>query len=149
MTQQQNRKTVLAFLCCTVFLASCQMRARIGVAPDSTASNLTFVLSAWNDDTPGALAEIKVSRCIEHEGDFPVRGETVWLASVRDEARRPVVGRIEYGTDLGGLETLEGPTPLTTGCYIVSAYAMFPDPRGAVSVIRVQSDGAVSVDDDA
>jgi hypothetical protein len=149
VTRQSNRTSALALLCCTILLAACQLRARLSVAPNSTASDLTFVLSAWDDASPGTLAEFQVSRCIERGGRFPEAGETMWRASARSETGGPIVGRLRYGSDLDALNTVEGPIPLTAGCYIVRAYAAFPDPRAAVALIRVELDNTVSIDDDA
>ena len=128
-------------------LVACQERARLSIAPNSTAANLSFVLSAWSDDTPGRLnaAYVAVTRCPEQRSEFSGANERVWAAWVKGGDEAPVVGKFSYGKDLAGLVTVSGPQPLVTGCYIARAYADFPDPRLAVLIFRVTEDGQIAI----
>jgi len=130
-------------------LAACQERARLSIAPNSTAANLSFVLSAWSDDTPGRLNAVYVAQCSEQSSEFPGANARVWAAWVKGGDEAPTVGQFAYGKDLAGLITVSGPEPLAPGCYIARAYADFPDPRLAVLIFRVTQDGQVAVVPDA
>ncbi len=127
-----------------ILLASCQMRARLSVAPGATGNNLAFILSAWSDETPGKLRYVYVNRCVERGSGFPEQKETVWSAGVKDTAESPVVGQFAYGKDFAGLITGYGPEPITPGCYIARVYAEFPDPRQAIAVFRVEFNGDIT-----
>ena len=127
-----------------VFLASCQLRAKLVVAPESTINNLYFVLSAWSEQTPGNLRAVYMYRCVEQGSQFPENGECLWATRVKDGEKPPVLGRFGYGHDIPGFATSQEPKPLRPGCYIVRAYADFPDPRSAVLVFRISSDGKIT-----
>lgn len=127
-------------------LTACSMRARLTLTPDSTPEHMTFVLSAWWDSTPGRLQDVSVNRCVDRGSTFPESGEVVWSASLPDGAEAPVVGRFAYGQHLSGLTTSHEPMPLGPGCYIVRAYAKFPDTRQGVLVVRVSSAGKITTD---
>ena len=100
--------------------------------------HMTFVLTAWFDSTPGYLQEVTVSRCVDRGSAFPESGEVMWSAFLTTGAEAPLVGRFGYGQNLSGLTTSHEPAPLGPGCYIVRAYARFPDTRQAVLVVRVR-----------
>jgi hypothetical protein len=125
-------------------LAACQEQARLSIAPGSTAANLSFVLSAWSDQTPGRLNAVYVARCSEVSEEISRQNERVWAAWVKGGAEAPTVGQFSYGKDLAGLITISGPQPLVPGCYIARAYASFPDPRLAVLTFRVTEDGQIA-----
>jgi hypothetical protein len=130
-------------------LAACQEQARLSIAPNSTAGSLSFVLSAWSEQTPGRLNAVYVQRCAEPRSELPGENERVWAAWVKNGDEAPTVGQFSYGKDLAGLITVSGPEPLVPGCYIARAYASFPDPRLAVLVFRVTQDGQVASAPDA
>ena len=119
-------------------LPACQMSARLALTPDSTPEHMTFVLTAWFDSTPGYLQEVTVSRCVDRGCAFTESGEVMWSAFLTTGAEAPLVGRFGYGQNLSGLTTSHEPAPLGPGCYIVRAYARFPDTRQAVLVVRVR-----------
>jgi hypothetical protein len=127
-------------------LAACSIRARLTLTPDSTPEHMTFSLSAWWDSTPGRLQDVSVHRCVNRGSTFPESGEVVWSASLADGAQAPLVGRFGYGQQLSGFTTSHEPVPLGPGCYIVRAYATFPDTRQGVLVVRVSSAGQITTD---
>src|SRR5438270_8592003 len=114
-------------------LASCSQVARLTLAPESTAQNIVFVLSAWSEPKPGYLSYVRVYTCDERRapapGDHrtyryvPEMGSIVWSAGTGRGADEPLVGRFNYGQDLVGLKTSEGPEPLQPGCYIATVAA--------------------------
>jgi hypothetical protein len=132
----------------SILLASCQLRARLAIAEESTATNLVFVLSDWGGSKPGKLQSVYVSRCIEDGSNFPVEKEHVWVARATDPSSAPLLGRIAYG-QVVGLTTSVTAEALAPGCYIARAWADFPDPRQGIAVFRVNDDGLVAVRDDA
>jgi len=127
-----------------VVLSACQEQARLSIVPNSTAGNLSFVLSAWSEQAPGRLNAVYVAHCSEVGDEFPAGNERVWAAWAQGGADAPMVGQFSYGKDLAGLVTFSGPEPLVPGCYMARAYASFPDPRLAVLYFRVAQDGQVT-----
>jgi len=134
-------------------LTSCSEAARLTLAPESTAQNIVFVLSAWSESKPGHLLNIQVYRCDERRAPppgeqltyryFPERGAVVWSAGLERGADEPLVGRFTYGQDLAGFKAAEGPQPLGPGCYIATAAAGFPDVRIGAVLFRITADGGM------
>ena len=137
---------VIVAIASVLALTACQRMARLALTPDSTPENITFVLSAWSDSTPGRLRHVAVYRCVDRGSAFPESGEVVWSASLTDGAEAPLVGRFGYGQNLSGLTTSHEAVPLGPGCYIVRAVAEFPELRQAVLVVRVSLGGKITSD---
>jgi hypothetical protein len=126
-----------------MLLASCQLRARLLIADGSTADKLTFIVSAWSDNTPGKLDSAYVTSCVDRPGQFPAETTRVWAASAKTGADRPSAGRFSYGNVPGLTNNVEA-KPLAPGCYVARVNAYFPDPRGAWLVFHITSSGAIT-----
>jgi hypothetical protein len=132
----------------TILLASCQLRARLTIAEESTPDNLVFILSDWGGSKPGKLQSVYVFRCIEDGSNFPVQKEQVWAARAPNRSGAPLLGRIKYG-QVDGLITSVSAEAIVPGCYIARVYADFPDPRQGIAVFRVDTNGQIGMRDDA
>jgi hypothetical protein len=142
-TMKSSSVGILALALVSLLCTACTMRARLAVAPGSSASGITFTLSEWDGSRPGELIGVAVHRCLPGKRSFPERGERVWYASVESSAEGPLVGTFEYGQETGELKSVGSPVTLGVGCYIANAYARFPDTRGAVLVFDILADGSV------
>lgn len=133
----------LSVLAAALVCASCQLRAALTVVAAPNGGGLEFNLTEWGGAKPGELLSVTVHRCATDKSSFPGRGELAWKADVAAGVTGPLAGKFLYGQDLGALHTSGRPSPLEAGCYVVTAYAKFPDPRAAVLVFDIQGDGNV------
>lgn len=102
-----------AALLAALILMGCPEKSAVWIVDGSTATRLEFGIGRTRDDPRGFETDgIRVFRC-----DGPSAGEgAVWAASVDTVGPGPVK-RVVYGDPLPGWRSVQGPSPITPGCY--------------------------------